>query len=371
MKVAWVWTGKDIEMNLDQDENKEMKPIKPLEIFTQTHWDHITTSIACNIPEEFGATDKGMVDLLKRGGVKIEDLQKKHKVSIQDEKIRFPFSSSRKRMSTVIQNAHGKDAYDRRLLVKGASEIIAKSCDYYLDADGQQCNFTDTVRTQVDTVINNYAKKALRTIALAYRDLEPGLHGEKHDEPRDAEIKTIETKGLTLICILGIYDVIRTEVPGAVETCQRAGVMVRMITGDNIVTAKAIAEKCKIISAHEMEEDKVCIQGPEFYELMGGLICTNCKKSCPTECECETHERKERVRNMDLFRQYMPKLKVMARSRPEDKYLLVTGLMNNKEVVAVTGDGTNDAPALSKADVGFGMGMTGTAVCLAAADIII
>lgn len=371
MKVAWIWAGKDIELNIDQDENKKMLPIKPLEIMGETHWNLISTSIACNVPTEFGATDKGMVDLLERGGVKMADIQAKHKVSGDDDFVRFPFSSSRKRMSTIISNAHGKDAYDKRLLIKGAAEMITKCCDYYIDETGQQCNMTDTVRTQCNTVITNYAKKALRTIALAYRDLEPGLHGEKHDEPRDEEIKNIETSGLTLIAILGIYDVIRSEVPGAVETCQKAGVIVRMVTGDNIVTAKAIAEKCKIITASQMEEDKFCIEGPEFYNLMGGLICTTCKKQSPNECECATEDRKERVANIDLFRQYMPKMRVMARSRPEDKYLLVTGLMNCREVVAVTGDGTNDAPALSKADVGFGMGLTGTQVCLAAADIII
>ena len=79
----------------------------------------------------------------------------------------------------------------------------------------------------------------------------------------------------------------------------------------------------------------------------------------------------ERVRHLGKFKAIAPKLKVMARSRPEDKYLLVTGLRNLDEVVAVTGDGTNDAPALSKANVGFGMGITGTQVCKAAADIII
>ena len=80
---------------------------------------------------------------------------------------------------------------------------------------------------------------------------------------------------------------------------------------------------------------------------------------------------KERVKNMKEFRKYMPHVKVMARSRPEDKNLLVTGLRNNGHTVAVTGDGTNDAPALKKADVGFGMGMTGTDTCKKAADILI
>lgn len=298
-------------------------------------------------------------------------LQQKHKVTQNDEKIRFPFTSGRKRMSTVIQNAHGKDSYDRRLLIKGASELITKSCQYYLNEEGQQCNFDDQQRSKIDTVIKNYAKEALRTIAIAYRDLEPGLCGEKHNEPRDAAIKDIETSGLTLVAILGIYDVPREEVPGSIKDCQKAGVIVRMVTGDNIVTAQAIAEKCGIISQEEIGDPQVCIEGPEFYSEMGGLVCLICKLECPNDCKCETDKPKERVRNYSAFKSLIPKLKVMARSRPEDKYLLVTGLMNMGEVVAVTGDGTNDAPALTKADVGFGMGITGTSVCKAAADIII
>ena len=145
--------------------------------------------------------------------------------------------------------------------------------------------------------------------------------------------------------------------PGAVETCQHAGVTVRMVTGDNIVTAMAIAAKCNIISEHEIGDRNVCVEGPEFEKEMGGLI--------------TTADGKERVKNFQLFKKKMPKIKVMARSRPEDKYLMVTGLMNMKQVVAVTGDGTNDAPALTKADIGFGMGKTGTQVCKSAADIII
>lgn len=192
-----------------------------------------------------------------------------------------------------------------------------------------------------------------------------------HDQPADAEIKDVETSKITLIAVLGIYDVIRSEVPGAVATCQKAGVAVRMITGDNIVTAQAIAEKCGIIDQKEIGDPLVCIEGPEFYQQMGGLICTNCKQNCPNDCECKGNDRKEKVKNFAQFKKLMGKLRVMARSRPEDKYLLVTGLMNMNQVVAVTGDGTNDAPALSKADVGFGMGITGTDVCKAAADIII
>ena len=137
-----------------------------------------------------------------------------------------------------------------------------------------------------------------------------------HDQPADAEIKDVETSKITLIAVLGIYDVIRSEVPGAVATCQKAGVAVRMITGDNIVTAQAIAEKCGIIDQKEIGDHLVCIEGPEFYQQMGGLICTNCKQNCPNDCECKGNDRKEKVKNFAQFKKLMGKLRVMARSRP-------------------------------------------------------
>ena len=359
MKVARIWVGKDIELNIEQDvETKKMLPLNASEIFTSTHWSLIESSVACNIPaDKLSATDKAMADLLERCSSDIEVLQKKHKVFKTDNFKRFPFSSSRKRMSTILSNAHENNSYGKRLCIKGASELVLESCTHYLDEHGQVQELRDDTKKQVLDMINFYAKKALRTIALAYRDLEPGLHGENHDEPDDGEIKDVEKTNLTLISILGIYDIIRSEVPAAVKTCQKAGITVRMITGDNIVTAKAIAEKCGIITEDEMEVENVCIEGPEFYKQMGGLM--------------ETNDGKEKVRNFAEFKALSTKMKVMARSRPEDKYLLVTGLMNMRNVVAVTGDGTNDAPALSKADVGFGMGRTGTDVCKAAADIII
>jgi len=129
-----------------------------------------------------------------------------------------------------------------------------------------------------------------------------------------------------------------------------------MVTGDNIVTARAIAVNCNIIKESEMDDSRCCIEGPEFYEKMGGLVVRN---------------KKEEVGNFRVFKELMPYMKVMARSRPEDKYLMVTGLRQMGCTVAVTGDGTNDAPALKKADVGFAMGLTGTDTCKDAADILI
>ena len=380
MQVAYAWTGKEVKIPVTQSEEvdektekKKLTKINPKDFFSDTHWDLMTQAIACNTPDKCGATDLGMVQLLERCGIESRDaLQTKHEVREKDNKIRFPFSSKRKRMSTVISNAHGKDSYDKRLVIKGASEIVLDSCRSYIDENGQEQNLDDSVKEQVKTTITQFATKALRTIALAYRDLEQGKYGEKHDEPVEASVKNVESEGLTLICILGIYDVIRSEVPDAVETCQKAGVCVRMVTGDNLITAKAIAEQCRIIMTEAEKNDPyACVVGPEFSKEMGYIICTNCNKMSPEDCECKAADKKERVKNFALFKERIPHLKVMARSTPEDKYLLVTGLMNMNNVVAVTGDGTNDAPALKKADVGFGMGKTGTQVCRNAADIII
>lgn len=116
------------------------------------------------------------------------------------------------------------------------------------------------------------------------------------------------------------------------------------------------------------DSDQV-MEGPEFYERMGGLMCKNCKNKSP--CNCGPNEVDEGVANPQAFKAIWKTLRVLARSRPEDKYLLVTGLRELGDVVAVTGDGTNDAPALKKADVGFAMGVTGTDVAKHAADIIV
>ena len=142
-----------------------------------------------------------------------------------------------------------------------------------------------------------------------------------------------------------------------------------MVTGDNKITAMAIAKECKIIDEKFGITSDSVMEGPEFYERMGGLICKTCSKMAP--CNCEPKDVVEGVKNIKAFEKIWKELRVLARSRPEDKYLLVTGLKEMGDVVAVTGDGTNDAPALKKADVGFAMGITGTDVAKHACDIIV
>ena len=143
-----------------------------------------------------------------------------------------------------------------------------------------------------------------------------------------------------------------------------------MVTGDNLITAKAIARECGILNDELLKRPDSIMEGPEFFQRMGGLICHTCKAVPPCKCE-DPKLIKEGVRNIEAFRAIKNTLVVLARSRPEDKYLLVTGLREEGEVVAVTGDGTNDAPALKKADVGFAMGITGTEIAKHAAAIII
>ena len=157
---------------------------------------------------------------------------------------------------------------------------------------------------------------------------------------------------MTCLCVVGIQDPVRPEVPEAIRKCQRAGITVRMVTGDNINTARAIATSCGILKPGE---DFIALEGKEFNERV--------------------RDENGEVSQAKLD-QLWPKLRVLARAQPTDKYILVKGIIDshvseNREVVAVTGDGTNDGPALKKADVGFAMGIAGTDVAKEASDIIL
>ena len=141
-----------------------------------------------------------------------------------------------------------------------------------------------------------------------------------------------------------------------------------MVTGDNKITAKAIARECGLIQPNDTKS--IVMEGSEFMQKTGGVVCKKCRTyhcDCPrTDKEVGDSGKEVRVDtilNGEAFDEIWPHLDVMARSRPEDKYALVTGLKERGHVVAVTGDGTNDAPALKKADVGFAMGIAGYIFC--------
>jgi len=254
----------------------------------------------------------------------------------------YTFNSVRKSMSTVLQNPDGSF----RLYTKGASEIVLKKCTSIIGEDGEPKEFTPYDRQDVvNSVIQPMAGNGLRTIALAYKDI-----GKDEVENWDAEHEII--RDLTCIGITGIEDPVRDEVPGAIKKCQRAGITVRMVTGDNVNTARSIAAKCGIIEPHK---DMLVLDGKEFNRRI---------RNSKGEIE---------QRRID---EIWPRLRVLARSSPTDKHTLVKGIIDSeintkREVVAVTGDGTNDGPALKKADIGFAMGIAGTDVAKEASDIIL
>ena len=149
-------------------------------------------------------------------------------------------------MSTVVEQSGQK-----RVHIKGASEIVLDTCTHYLDATGQKKPIDDPMKNLINDTIKIYAKNALRTIAFAYKEIQDGFGGKDHDEViEDSKIKIgiIEEKDNILIGLAGIMDIIREEVPGAVSKCNFAGVRVRMVTGDNKVTAIAIAKECGILA---------------------------------------------------------------------------------------------------------------------------
>jgi len=249
-----------------------------------------------------------------------------------------PFDSGRKCMAVVVKT--GNSAY--RMLVKGASEIMLTKCSRTIKNPSREVLQTSLSQDDIESLnltINEFASRSLRTIGLLYRDFEqwpPKGAALQEDDPKQVVFDKI-FKDMTFLGIVGIQDPLRVGVADAVHACQKAGVCVRMVTGDNVMTARAIAEECGIYTP-----DGLVMEGPDFRKL-------------------GRREMTEKIQ----------KLQILARSSPEDKRVLVKRLKDMGETVAVTGDGTNDAPALKTADVGFSMGIAGTEVAKEASDIIL
>ena len=375
---------------------------------------------------------------------------------------RHPFHSNRKRSSLVVRLSDGR----YRLFVKGAPEMVIRLCDHVLMNNGELKELSGTFQEDakgaltgsgsrmklVKYCIYPMARQALRVLAFAYRDFDTA-----QDWDAMVQYATEEQKGvgdcpavesnLTLLSFLGFQDPVRPEVPDAVLSCQKAGIFVRMVTGDSMETAKAIARQCNIYHNEPWKDANGkewptgrAILGSQFREIAGGLVlpphfyhechCKDCsndkyfvkdfktpdypthfgypsivghmdehckdwtaealakrgegKSQCTAECKqrgCmyqvkNAHDPRQLqqymvVKNQGQFDQFVDTLQVMARSAPTDKHLLVTGLMERHQVVAVTGDGTNDGPALAKSNVGFAMGITGTSVAKDASDIVL
>lgn len=304
-------------------------------------------------------------DLPKQVGNKTEcsllgfvlDLSKDYQAvrdKMPEEKLHkvYTFNSVRKSMSTVIRLPNG----GFRIFTKGASEIVLKKCTFSFGSGGQLEKFTATDADRlVSQVIEPMACDGLRTIGIAYKDYvpsSPNVNQERCDGEPDWDNEGLIIRNLTCICIVGIEDPVRPEVPEAIKQCQKAGITVRMVTGDNINTARSISMKCGIVRPGD---DFLVLEGKDFNARIRD-----------SNGDVQQH----------LLDKVWPRLRVLARSSPTDKYTLVKGIIDsklhsNREVVAVTGDGTNDGPALKKADVGFAMGIAGTDVAKEASDIIL
>jgi Ca2+-transporting ATPase len=257
-----------------------------------------------------------------------------------------PFESSRKWGGLVVKLSDGLF----RFYIKGAGELVLEGCDYTVLESGETAKLTKEAKNELNDTVTSFAELALRTISLAHKDFHvaewPPVALQNPKRPEEAKPSLLfesneESEGLILDGIFGIKDPLRPGVKEAVAQCKRAGVTVRMITGDNLVTAKAISLNCGILSPDD-DMSVACLEGPVFRKM-------------------SRKDRYEAVRN----------IKTLARSSPEDKRALVEILKQQGEVVAVTGDGTNDAPALKLADVGFSMGISGTEVAREASDIIL
>jgi Ca2+-transporting ATPase len=240
------------------------------------------------------------------------------------------FSSERKRMTSVI-------AMDGRpmLLMKGAPEIVLERCTHQLNAAGEVIPLAGTDRDKLAGQLTDAAGRAMRTLAFAHRELpadtpcdEDALHNCREQLEHD----------LVFDGFVAIRDPIRPEVPDAIQKCREAGIDVKMITGDNIQTARAIARDISLLDS----PDALVLTSDEFNALSD-----------------------------DDVKSRLPRMRILARARPLDKHRMVRLLQEQGHVVAVTGDGTNDAPALKKADVGLAMGTAGTEVAKEASKIVL
>ncbi len=283
-----------------------------------------TSTLCSNISYDgkriIGDTTEGaLVVAAHKAGIVKENLE-----SVYSRLYEIPFTSERKRMTTVHKSPEGKFfSY-----VKGAIEIILEHSERIVK-DGKTVKLTKNTKEKILKTNEEMTSQALRVLAIAYKEL-PKTETKKYDE------KELEND-LIFIGLAGMIDPPRVEAKGANELCRKAGIKTVMITGDHKLTAVAIAKELNI-----MEEDDLALTGAELDTI-----------------------------SEEEFEQIVEKAVVYARVSPEHKLRIVRTLKHKGHIVAMTGDGVNDAPALKQADIGIAMGITGTDVTREAADMVL
>ncbi|GIN83761.1 calcium-translocating P-type ATPase, SERCA-type [Heyndrickxia sporothermodurans] len=235
----------------------------------------------------------------------------------------FPFDSTRKMMSIVVKDKNGR----KFVITKGAPDVLINLSESVL-WDGKQQHLHGEFQHEIKSSIENLASMALRTIAIAFKPLENHMIINKESQAEN---------GLTFIGVQGMIDPPRPEVKEAIKECREAGIKTVMITGDHVITAKAIAVQLGIFRGNT----KV-IEGTELNEM-----------------------------SVEDLENVVEDVSVFARVSPEHKLKIVKALQNRGHIVAMTGDGVNDAPAIKSADIGIAMGITGTDVAKEASSLIL
>jgi Ca2+ transporting ATPase len=394
------------------------------------YWDVLYSAIALNVdctinkldqPDLFGdtetfdsknKTDKGFIEFLYQYKSPLSTKREMYLSDPNNYQI-SPFDSQKKRMTTYVKNDNFPQGY--RLFTKGGAENAMTYCNRYINKKtGKVEDLNEDIRDFVNHEINELNKKMMRSLYLCYKDIDEQEY-ENWNQP-DENGLLVDQKDLIFIGIFGLQDTLRQGVKESVDKCHSAGVRVIMVTGDNLITATAIAKDCNIfpekidldnlrerdveVNPNEtndpekkvahidklMEVQPYAMTGASFYAAVEGIVCQTCGEDTQT-CKCPKSEaeaeeiakhnnnikpviKKDAIRNLENFKKISTNLLVMARSQPLHKYALVLGLKALENVVAVTGDGTNDAPALSKSDVGFSMN-DGTDIAKEASDIIL
>lgn len=262
-------------------------------------------------------TEGALVVLSAKSGITQESLSDKYKRIAE-----FPFDSERKRMSVLVTSENGRMA-----CTKGAPDVLLQHCSYIL-WDGKVIPFTSTLKQKVMAANEGMARSALRVLGIAYKELKST---DRYDD-----YETVET-GLIFIGLTGMIDPPRKEVREAISKCRKAGIKTVMITGDHQTTAEAIAKQLGMIQG-----SGVSLSGQQLASMSD------------EDLEAKVN---------DTY--------VYARVSPEHKLRIVKALQRKGHVVAMTGDGVNDAPAIKAADIGIAMGITGTDVSKEASSLIL
>ncbi|WEY96160.1 calcium-translocating P-type ATPase, SERCA-type [Bacillus subtilis] len=262
-------------------------------------------------------TEGALLTAARKGGFSKEFVESNYRV-IEE----FPFDSARKMMTVIVEDQDRK----RYIITKGAPDVLMQRSSriYY---DGSAALFSNERKAETEAVLRHLASQALRTIAVAYRPIKAGETPSMEQAEKD----------LTMLGLSGIIDPPRPEVRQAIKECREAGIKTVMITGDHVETAKAIAKDLRLL--------------PKSGKIMDGKMLN----------ELSQEELSHVVEDVYVF----------ARVSPEHKLKIVKAYQENGHIVAMTGDGVNDAPAIKQADIGVSMGITGTDVAKEASSLVL